>query len=484
MAILKTDPRVKWWVSAEELSASSSAIAHTHAGAVGGVANNVNIQDIPVGGLVDGNGNIVIKRVADPTDATRWCYQMRHGSGWPLWNGLGKTEILSSGNGADGQSYMIPQQVWFALEWCVASDATDGGNVFDFHNSDTSPSQGTMIAYSAINGFHYGVGSSWGVNFSYNDHAATVNDDRITRTASMGRLNALEWNFLIGQFKASSDPAQGPFVRLWARQGNGTLQLKYESQLPIGYKYHDLNQYQKFGVYLGAISHTQTQYYRGFVILNDTAGTPTITADEMLTVFGGTPGSGGSGGSPPVTDPTPPTSGPAGTSIVGWATLGSGGNVGWNTTAGLTVSGNAPGAGLQAYAILAPGAANGGNPNANGYDFSISPTLITNGASVVGESALPDQYMIKAYIHRKALGSTNVSGIVWRNEPTETLEVGTELFSFEGLNLSASLVDNKAELIIPVPAGTLIGGFNTVKIYLKAGTKTTPIFDAVVYPVT
>ena len=89
---------------------------------------------------------------------------------------------------------------------------------------------------------------------------------------------------------------------------------------------------------------------------------------------------------------------------------------------------------------------------------------------------------VKAYIHRKALPESLISGIVWLNGTGGAL-IGDKLFEFSSLNFSPALVNNQAELVIPVPTSvsSLVAAGQTVKVYLYNTGKTTPIFSAQIY---
>lgn len=477
MPILKSDPRVKWWVDGREPFASNTSIVNTHMGNQGGPANNVSYRNIPETGLKDSSNNIVCMRVPDPTDPTQTVIRLRHGNGWPTWGGLWKTEILASGNSGDGQSVRTNQSIWFVLAFALDADATDYSNIFDFHNGDNPPSQGVQIAFSAINCATNGVGSSWYIDHSVAAHNPTQNNsDRTTRRVVSMPMRANEMNYLVGHLRMSPNAGDNPFSQYWVKQGTGTLQKVHDEQLPIGYVNHDVNQYQKFGVYcITTPSGTQTQYYRGFVILRDEPGTPTLNADEVLAIF--------TSSTPTGPDPTPPTDAPGGAQIVGWAPLGDpdGDPVGWNTTAGNQSSDvTAVGAAWAGSAIYTATSANGGSPTAPAGSWSVGNIWTAPPAFVTGDPAGQNEYMIKAYIHPRALGATNVSGQVWTTDVTKPNNVGNLLFNFVGLNISPSLVNGKAELIIPVPAGSLVGGSQNVRVYMASQTFNTPIFSAAV----
>lgn len=100
--------------------------------------------------------------------------------------------------------------------------------------------------------------------------------------------------------------------------------------------------------------------------------------------------------------------------------------------------------------------------------------------TVLPVAASSDEFYVSAQIHRKAIGSTGIKGIIWRKDVGEVLDVGPVLFTFEGLNFNGSLSNNKTTLTIPVPDGTAVVAGQTVRCYLTNGTKTTPIFDAVI----
>lgn len=89
---------------------------------------------------------------------------------------------------------------------------------------------------------------------------------------------------------------------------------------------------------------------------------------------------------------------------------------------------------------------------------------------------------VKAYIHRKALPESLISGIVWLNGTGGAL-IGDKLFEFSSLNFSPALVNNQTELVIPVPTSvsSLVAAGQTVKVYLYNTGKTTPIFPAQIY---
>lgn len=105
----------------------------------------------------------------------------------------------------------------------------------------------------------------------------------------------------------------------------------------------------------------------------------------------------------------------------------------------------------------------------------------TQTLSVTVVNTLPStSYRIVAYVHRSAINETGCVGAVWERDVSSYIEVGTKLFEFTSEQFEASLVGNKAVMYVPVPTGIVVTNGQTVKMYIKNATKSTPIFDAFV----
>lgn len=120
--------------------------------------------------------------------------------------------------------------------------------------------------------------------------------------------------------------------------------------------------------------------------------------------------------------------------------------------------------------------------DANGDNIYDVVVQVTDGIAIATQtfhvSVSLDTFVVRAYVHRKAKNTQGISGVVWTKESGKI--VGEKLFEFEGLNFDADLVQNQAQLTIPIPQNiqTILYGVQFVRVYLTGGGFATPVFDA------
>ena len=245
------------------------------------------IQEIPEPGIIGSGSEYTFQRLADPSNGSKYAILHRNKTGYPLWGTTARSSYTTVPF-LDGADY------WIAFAFRVDSSWTTGGNwmgLFDIHqnNWDTGPYNRPSIFpraplsldSRAVSGYTLTARGCYVPN-------GTVADMVETTLLNVTGATAGDWHKLVMKVRMATAASQAPAIQVWRKINSGTMtQVVDRSGIPLGfYDCPPDTHYAKPGLYQwDATIADRTTYTKGFFMLRDLPGTPTLSADAMMSIL-------------------------------------------------------------------------------------------------------------------------------------------------------------------------------------------------------
>lgn len=286
-AISSSDPRVVYWVDPRKGFADLrkwGPVTQVH-------GPNMMLADVAEPGIIGAGSDYAFSRVSDPLDSRRAAFRHRLSGTFPTWGNAGARRSEISANWSnDGTNVTRGVDYWIAFAVKFDPDMFGSGNsgasLVDFHQV---PDSGEAWLPSSLSMYAGEDNISFVVRWDSAQPSIPLNPPSQTLWRETSP-STTEWHRFVMKVRLHWDPARKPYVRVWRSIGDAPLQQIVSYDGPNDYNNNAAYIPQKFGLYRWDSwtgKPTRTIYTKGYYVIKDGTGSPTIDAQSMLHLLNG-----------------------------------------------------------------------------------------------------------------------------------------------------------------------------------------------------